>query len=70
MDGNVCGELHHRAKHPDDVVALARDIAELHGWGARRVSRALREAGYVVSFAIVKRWLDYTRRTLLRPLGT
>lgn len=67
VDGNVCGEMHHRAKDPDAVVALARDIAEANGWGARRTSAELRRRGYQVSFRCVKHWILYETRTLLRP---
>lgn len=67
VDGHVCGEMHHRAKWPDAVVALARDIAEQRGLGARRVTWELRQMGYAVPVEAVKDWLDYGSRTLLRP---
>lgn len=73
VDGHVCGEMHHRAKAPDWVVALARDLAEANGWGRRRVCWALRHderviaAGIDVRLKCVDKWLTFETRTLLKP---
>jgi hypothetical protein len=72
-DGYVCGETHHRAKAPDWLVSLARDIADERGFGARRVTWELRhdarvlEAGIDVRVKCVEKWLLFSTRTYVRP---
>jgi hypothetical protein len=78
-DGHVCGELHHRAKWPDAIVAMARDISEAQEprlgarrtcWELRRQLLAMGYSGPLPGLPAVKTWIEFNRRALLRPNST